>query len=107
MTNLGKVEIGDSIRLETILTNISSGYSNADDIKISVVNSDDSLLINTTSTNISNFSTGMYRYDLYLDNNTFSSGSHYIIWTGYSQYGTVNFSFYQEDYLYIDKNRLI
>lgn len=107
MSNLGRVELGDSVRFETTLTNISSEHSNVDDIRISIVNSDDSLKLNTTNTGINNFSTGMYRYDVYLDNNSFSTGSHYVIWTGYKTYGTNNFSFYQEDYFYIDKNRLI
>jgi len=107
MTNLGKIEIGDTIRLQTILTNISGAKSDVANLEISVVDYDNTVLINTTSTNVYNFSTGMYRYDLYINNNTFSIGTHYVIWTGYSIYGVSNFSFYQEDYLYIDQNRLV
>ena len=107
MANLGKVELGDTIRFEAAITNISSVYGNVQDLRVSVVDSDNNIKINTTTQNISNFSTGYYRWNVYLDNNTFTTGSHYIIWTGYNIYGAVNYSFYEEDYFYIDQNRLV
>jgi len=107
MSSLGSCDVGDSVRLTTTVTNISSIVADVDSIMITVVDSNDVVKINTTSANISKYDTGKYMYDLYLDNRTFSEGCHYVIWSGSNLISGKNFSFYDESTLYVEDNRLL
>lgn len=107
MSNIGHADLGDSIRIETSITNISSVVANVDSIKISVVDSANTVVINTTSTNVSNYATGKYRYDLYVDPTKFSEGLYYQIWSGHNVVGGRNFSYYEENSFYVEANRLV
>lgn len=102
MSNLGHADLGDSVRLQTSITNISDVVANVDAIMITVLDDSNNTIINTTSTNVSNYGTGTYRCDLYLNNNSFSEGSHYVVWSGYTTVSGGNFSYFEKDYFYID-----
>ena len=107
MTNLGHADLGDSVRIETTITNISDVVANVDEIAISILDDPNTKIINTTTVGITNSATGKYYYDAYLDDAIFSEGVHYVIWSGYNIIGEKNFSFIQEDSFYIEENRLI
>lgn len=107
MTNLGHVDLGDSVRIETSVTNISDVVANVDEIAITILDDTNTKIINTTTTGISSSGMGKYYYDAYLDDTIFNEGLHYVIWSGYNIVGGKNFSFIQEDLFYIEENRLI
>lgn len=107
MTSLGSVDIGDVIRLEAVITNISDMRQNASSIKFGIVNYDGDILHNYSSYNISNTSTGTYIYDLYLDSSVYSTGVHYVAWAGYTYCDGSNISFVEDnDYFFIEKAKI-
>jgi len=101
MTNLGYVEQNDGIRLHTELTNISDVLGDAVDIRVSIVDDDDNILINESNT--THVGTGLYEQDIFLDSNKFNTGLFHVVWSGY----TTNISFYHSDYFSIEENRLV
>lgn len=107
MTNLGSMDRGDSIRIETEITNVSDVVANVDSIAIAILDDSNIKIINTTTVGITNSATGKYYYDAYLDDTIFSEGLHYVVWSGYNIVGGSNFSFIQQDSFYIEENRLI
>ena len=107
MTRLGNCDRGDSVRLQTTVTNVSDVVANMDSIAIAIIDGSNTKLINTTTVGVTNLATGKYYYDAYLDSDDFSEGLHYVIWSGYNIVGGANFSFIQEDSFYIEENRLV
>lgn len=105
MTNLGNVDLGDGIRLETELTNLSSIVADATSIKVSIV--DDSNAVRINQSIPTKIATGTYQEDIYLSSSIFSTGLHHVLWTGYTTNISSNMSFYHGDIFYIEENRLV
>jgi len=105
MGNLGSMQLGDSVRFRTELTNLSDVAGDVNNIQVSVVDDSNTVLVNATD--MTHVSTGVYRYDLYLNPSTFSTGMHHIILTGHLMISNKSFNFYNSDYLSIEENRLI
>lgn len=105
MTNLGNVDLGDGIRFETVLTNISLVIADATDIRISVIDNSNVKRINEST--MTKNSTGTYTQDTYLDPSVFTEGLHRAIFSGYTTNVSSNVSFYDSNTFYIEDNRLI
>lgn len=102
---LGSVDLGDGIRFQTVLKNLSDEIEDASSLKFSIVDGANTKLINKINT--THITEGTYDVDVYLSNATFSKGLHYAIWTGYSTNGSSNISFVDTNPFYIEENRLV
>lgn len=105
MSNLGKVDLGDGIRIETELTNISSVIADATDIRVSVIDNSNVKRINEST--MTKNATGTYTQDIFLDPSVFSAGLHRAIFSGYITNSSENTSFYDSNTFYIEENRLV
>ena len=101
MSELGTFQIQDSIRFQIELKNISDILQDATTIKLNVVDFDDTAII--SNMNMTHDGTGLYSQDIFLDNNSFSEGGHYVTFSGDAS----NFSYYEESFFYINKNRIV
>ena len=105
MSNLGNADVGDGIRIQTQLTNLSSVVADATDLRVSIIDDADVKLINQSA--MTKSATGTYICDVYLDPNVFSAGLHRVIFSGYSTNVSENTSNYDSNTLYIEGNRLV
>lgn len=101
MSELGEFEIRDSIRFQIELKNISEELQDATTIKLNIVDFGNIAII--SNMNMTHDGTGLYSQDIFLDNNLFSEGGHYVTFSG----DVNNFSYYEESFFYINKNRII
>jgi hypothetical protein len=105
MTNLGNIELGDTIRIKTSLYNTSSDLEDASDIRMSILDSGNSKIINES--NMSRIPEGIYQQDIYLNSNNFNTGLHYLYFSGYTTNQSRNVTFIDENIFYIEENRLL
>jgi len=105
MSNLGNSDIGDGIRIQTVLTNLSSVVADATDVRVSILDDADVKLINQSV--MTKTSTGTYICDIFIDPDIFSAGLHRVIFTAYSTNISENTSSYDSNVLYIEENRLV
>lgn len=105
MSNLGSVDLGDGIRIQTQLTNLSSVVADATDLRVSIIDDADAKLINQSV--MTKSATGTYICDIFIDPSIFSPGLHRVIFSGYSTNVSENTSNYDSNTLYIEENRLV
>ena len=105
MSNLGNADLGDGIRIQTQLTNLSSVVADATDMRVSIIDNADVKRINKST--MTKSATGTYQCDIYLDPAIFSAGLHRVIFSGYSTNVSTNTSNYDSNTLYIEENRLV
>lgn len=105
MTNLGNVDLGDTVRIKTVLTNISSVIADASEIRLSILDPSNVKKINQS--NMTHTATGTYSQDIYINPVLFDAGLHYAILSGSTVNISRNASFYHLDTFYIEKNRLV
>ena len=101
MSELGIFQIHDSVRFQIKLKNISDVLQDVTTIKLNIVDFDDTLII--SDMNMTHDGAGLYSQDIFLDSNSFSEGGYYITFSGDAS----NFSYYEEAFFYINKNRIV
>jgi len=98
MYNLtGRFNLSDSVRMEVSIKNLNDDFANASNIYYRVEDYDGNTIMNDTIP--INYSTGMYRGDIYLGNNSFSEGAYL-----FGCHGDIA-GFYFTDYSYFEVKR--